>query len=196
VHEGEPTPFTNGLDNLNSRFALAYQAQLAGLSQRAMDGYSLVIEQQPANLRARFNRAVLLQEASRMEEAREEYRFVVDHPDFSFFVQEEPNTLISTAVLSAYAARAADYDTSIYLAEEARRLAKRTGVYLGEASYALARAHGAASSADPSHIGPAVDALLEAGHEDPNYIKLRFAQDPMFEGRFAEFAELVGGVEF
>ncbi|QDV36029.1 serine/threonine-protein kinase [Tautonia plasticadhaerens] len=191
----DPIRLGLGLDDLNTRFALANQAQIAGEYQWAMDGYCLIIQEQPANLRARYNRAVLLQQTGRMNEAHEEYRFVVDHPDFDAFVLQEPSTLVSTAVLSGQAAREADYDSSIYLAEEAARLANRTGHYLGEASYALARAHAVASSADPSHLGPAVDALLQAGRQDPDFIGSRFARDPMFDGRHAEFAELLGGPE-
>jgi serine/threonine protein kinase/tetratricopeptide (TPR) repeat protein len=181
---------------IQTDYAIAREAQLTERYEEAMDGYSRVIHQQPAHLRAWFNRGVLLQRVGRLAEAYAHYRYLAEHPDFELLVEEEPTVLVLLAVLSGVTARAGDVDASIRFADNAARHAGRVGHFVGEAHYALARAHASASLSDPSHLHHAVDALFAAGRSNPNFIRQRFPSDPMFDGRHAEFAELLGNVEY
>ncbi|WP_152052844.1 protein kinase domain-containing protein [Tautonia marina] len=184
------------LTEIGLRASVARSLLNEGRTQDAIDQFSRILAVEPAHVYSRFCRAIGLQRAWRSAEAIEDYRIAVDDPNFDSFLQQQPTALIAYVLLSAEQFRQGHSEEAIRLATIASDYAGEFGHYRGEGHYARARAFAAAADDDLTYLSKAADELALARTYSPGFIERIFYSDTAFDGKRAELAGRIGGIEF
>lgn len=184
------------LTELDLRVSVARSLLNDGKTNEAIDRFTKILEREPSHVYSRFSRAIGLQRAGRSSEAIEDYQAAVDDPNFEAFLNQQPTALMAFVLLSADRFRNGESEEAIHHATIALNYANRFGRYRGEGHYALARAFAAGADNDLTYLNKAAEELALARTCNPGFIETVFHSDNAFDGKRAELAERIGGIEF
>jgi tetratricopeptide (TPR) repeat protein len=180
-------------DDVDLRTDRALQLKIAGRKEEALAECDWVLEINPAHLRARYLRGLLLYQRGNGE-SEADFTYVVDHPRFGEFLSENTRPLFAFYADSIELLRKGEADRALEMARRGLSYAQRFNdtQMQGRMHYALACAYAAGAMTASEQIQQSAAHLFIASQYDRDYLGAAwFYQDPFFEGRRSEIAYLI-----
>jgi tetratricopeptide (TPR) repeat protein len=195
-------------EDVDLRTALASELQQAGRTEAALAEYDKILEINPDNLRARYQRGMLLYKMHRAE-AERDLSYLLEHPRFEELLRESVRTLHafsyhSTVLLEQgqadkalevalrsldYVRRCRDREARGDLQDASARAGDRSEFLgdlkeiQGDLHYVAARACAATADRDPQRLQQAAGHLYICSGYKPKYLNLWFNRDRTFDGQ-------------
>jgi tetratricopeptide (TPR) repeat protein len=176
---GRRTPIAPDADEIGVRNNLAFELLRAGRQDLAVEQFDRVLEMNPDDLLARYNRAAL-RVALRRDDCQQDLALIVQHPQVETLVRNRPSTIDAFHHHVVFLIRQGKIQEALQTAKMCVRLADRAEAMQGESYYVLARVYALASKTDPALTRDALESLSQAYSFSPGRVRTWYLQEPAF----------------
>jgi serine/threonine protein kinase/Flp pilus assembly protein TadD len=176
---GRRAPIAPDFDEITVRNGLAFALWGAGRSDLAVGQLDRVLEMNPDDLWARYDRATF-RRGLRRADADRDFALVVQHPQVETLIRKLPSAISAFHQTATSLIRQGDAEEAVQTARRGVRLADRHGVMQAESYYVLARAYALAAKTDPALARDALESLGRAYEFSPGHAQSWYLRDPLF----------------